>query len=167
MAVALLLASCQLPAGYFDAPSHTRVGIPSVPGREALLGNAALMAHPGDTVRLTSAIPNGLADNVAVTVYALPLDQSQGGVGAQDTRDMGRGRIFDDYARAFSGFEFTAANGPIQLVFGLTSSSPGRIGYTSSTVRFVVNGGPEQYQEFPLAGFSCVDDPRPTSCSSE
>jgi hypothetical protein len=167
LTLAVLLAGCQQPASYFDVYPPSRAAIPTVPGNEVLLGSVALNAHPGDSVRLVAATPNGLGANVAVQVYALPLDESQGGVGAQDTRDMGRDRLFDDFARPFAGYEFTAANGPIQLVFGLTASSPGRIEYTSSTVRFVVNGGPELYQEFPLGGFACVDDPRPMSCSSE
>ena len=165
LGLALLVAGCQGSATYFEAVPQQRVWIPTVPGREVLLGNVALQAHAGDSVRLLSALANGLPSGVTVVVYALPLYKSQGGVGAQDTRDMGRGRDFDDFARPLAGFEFVESDGPIELVFGLTINQPGLMQYSSSTVQFTVNGGPTLHQDFTMGGFSCVDDPRPTSCA--
>jgi hypothetical protein len=157
-ALAVLLAGCGIGADeYFYRPSRVGVGLPALKGEPVYVGLGALEARSGDTVRFELLEPIGATGFTQIEALVRPVSDAVNGelVGA-----MTEGLIAESWGigpEAFTplaGYEFDAADGPIEVVVRVNGEAP-IARFDTLVLQFRVNGTQTRTQDLKFAGAAC------------
>ena len=166
-ALAVLLAGCDIGAEeYFYRPSSVGVTMPRVAGEAAYLGLGTLEARAGDEVRFEALEAVGAAGFSEITPLVRPISESVDGVGAMTEALMREEWGFGpEVFTPLAGYEFDAADGPIEVVVRLNGEAPVAT-FETLIIHFRVNGAKERTQDLKFAGATCFAATLPEAAES-